>query len=368
MGKRRYDRGIVINAISVVAGILFSFLGGWCVSNYFYEKSREDVRASLLDAALSDIEKWESVSDYPMLYDSAGYSGSGKVWPKLSLNGVQELSRNLNVFRHTSDCGDFAGLVRECEREAEGFNDRLLLRNISIVTAPSLPGLAREMSPKAYHSFQTEVLPVAQKLDHMLQQDRRKLVNSNTRFNSLGEGRMSIYEIISIVMSLAGLVGLLLYVRKTTLIAETSVRHNEIISHPAVTVSLCGNDELPWRLDHIWVLVQNHTPIHAKMTILIECEVKEELGSISLKTSTPFTTGAYSGKEVWNIGAMGNFVGHTCLDNLKNRQLNASETAIINITADVSPFDRDDFRPIPQTQYIWKGETSEWVPHPVPNR
>ena len=179
---------------------------------------------------------------------------------------------------------------------------------------------------------------------------------------------MSMYEWFHLGLTLAGLIGLIVYVWKTWKIASATADHNEIITHPSVTVTLVPVGGQLWELDHIWISVQNHTAIHAQMKILIEYEVKRVLEGITTKILTPILAGDYDGKNVWNIAAMDDFMGHTTLKALKDRQLETNEEAIINITVQVSPFDRLDFRPNPPRQYRWKGtkKTGVWVSNPVP--
>ena len=179
---------------------------------------------------------------------------------------------------------------------------------------------------------------------------------------------MDTYEVFSLMLALAGLIGLLIYVKKTVDIARATSEHNHIITRPAVTVSLFADKNRPWTLDHIWILVQNHTPIHAKMKILIEYELKEKLEDISVKVTSPFKSGDYDGNQEWNIAAMDEFIGHTNLPKLKNRILLPNETVILNFTIDVSPFDRTEYRANPQRQYTWKSSACEWIPQPVPKR
>ena len=212
------------------------------------------------------------------------------------------------------------------------------------------------------------VLPVAISLLKFLDQSKGKLIGDNSGTYFAEDGTMSSYEIISTILTLVGLIGLWVYVHKTTLIAKATKEHNKIITHPAVTVRLYSDAARPWKLDHVWILVENHTSIHAKMRILIEYEVEETEKGVNVKTTTPFKTGDYSGQQVWNIGAKDVFYGHTSLDKLVGRQLKTNETVILNITADVSPFDRENFLYIPPRQYIWKSKTSEWVPSPVPKQ
>jgi len=182
----------------------------------------------------------------------------------------------------------------------------------------------------------------------------------------IGIGGMNTYEVISLILAFAGLIGLFVYVRKTVQIASSTSEHNDIITRPAVTVTLFVDDKRPWSLDHIWIFVQNHTAIHANMKILIEYEVKEALEDVTVKISAPLVTGDYNGEEEWNIAAKDGFFGHTDLAGLKNRQLKPNEMVILNIRVEVSPFDKSDYRPNPQRQYKWKSKTKEWVPYPVP--
>jgi len=166
---KRIPSNVVIAGVSLLLG----FLSGIYVSDYFYEKGRATIRASLLDAAISDIEGWQSRDAYPMLHDSAGYAASGKPWPKLSLNGISELSRNIYSFSHFEHFGDFKDLVNICRRNADFINDRMSLRNISIVIPP---GDVAAHNPQAYHAFQMYVRPSADSLLDFLIQNRKKLL------------------------------------------------------------------------------------------------------------------------------------------------------------------------------------------------
>jgi len=179
---------------------------------------------------------------------------------------------------------------------------------------------------------------------------------------------MNTYEWISLILTVVGLLGLYIYVWKTHKIARATKAHNDIITRPAVTVVLWKDETHSWQLDHIWIFVKNHTAIHAKMKILIEYEIKETLNDATVKISTPFTTGDYSGKEEWNIAAKDKFWGHTDLEKLRGRQLNPKDEVILNITVDVSPWDKSDYRSNPPRQYKWKSKTGKWVPYPVPKK
>ncbi len=362
MNKQIVGRDAALTLLGIAGGLILGIL----VSDYYYVKGVAERREGLIDSAASDIEMWHSKDAYPMLHDSAAYTQSGAPWPMLVSSGLSELSRNTHEFVHLDDFREFRSRLLDCERKALDFNDRVLLRNLAIVAATNMPGLTAEMSPRAYHRFQQEVMPAASSLLQFLEQNRSRFADGGKGLTE--DGQMSIYEMLSVILTFLGLIGLLFYVHKTTLIAKASEEHNEIVTHPAVTVQLRPHPEREWCLDHVWILVENHTPIHAKMRILIEYEVLEELKGITVGINTPIMTGDYSGKEVWNIGAKDQFQGHTSLEKLGGRELKANEIVILNITADVSPFDRDDYRPIPLRQYRWKGGTSEWVPYPVPKK
>lgn len=173
--------------------------------------------------------------------------------------------------------------------------------------------------------------------------------------------KLTVYETIYLELVLLGLIGLLTYVQKTTEIAEASARHNDIITRPAVTVSLIEASPL----DHLTILVQNHTALHANTKILIEYEVKEVLKDMTVQMTAPTVTGAYNGIAVWNTPAKDEFYGHTKLEYLKDRQLRPKEVVILNISAEVSPFDKGDYRPNPLRQYRWSIKAGKWVPYPV---
>jgi len=176
---------------------------------------------------------------------------------------------------------------------------------------------------------------------------------------------MSTFQALALILDFLTLFFLAIYVKKTIDIAKATGEHNQIITRPAVTVSLFGDSSHPWQPDHIWVLVQNHTPIHAKMKIGIQYEKVEDLHDLTLKTSTPITVGHYNGNNVWNISAMDRFQGHTSLTNLQGEKLKPNERIVLNIAVQVSPFDSDDYRPNPLRQYRWNDTIKEWIPTPV---
>jgi len=178
---------------------------------------------------------------------------------------------------------------------------------------------------------------------------------------------MDAFEVLSLILAFAGLVGLYVYVKKTVEIATATRKHNDIITRPAVTVKVCGPPDCPpFKLDHVWIFVQNHTAIHVNIKILIEYGVKEALDGVTVEVSTPFVTGDYNGKEIWNISAKDEFFGHTDLGELKDRQLKPNEAVILNIRAEVSPFGKNSYRPNPLVQYKWEHPDQAWVPYPVP--
>ena len=168
MNKLNISGDVILTVVSLIIGVVL----GVVVSDHYYGKGLIDNRESLINAAISDIEGWQSEDAYPGLHDSAKYAASGKPWPKLSARGIEELSRNIHDFKHFKHYETLRIRVSECVREVEYLNDRLFLRNLSIVSSPNLPGLPAEMSPRAYHYFQSDVLPAADSLLGLLKQNK----------------------------------------------------------------------------------------------------------------------------------------------------------------------------------------------------
>ena len=172
---------------------------------------------------------------------------------------------------------------------------------------------------------------------------------------------MSCFEIIYLIFAFAGLVGLFIYVHKTWEIAKFTNKHNEIISHPAVTVKIIEdvND-----YKHIRLRVKNHTALHANVKININYTLKQPGDSCTVMTGHSILEGAYGGNESWNISAYDDFEGHTSLQDLQDKTINPTDEITLNIITEVSAFDINNFKPNPIVQYKWKYK-DKWVPYPV---
>ncbi len=180
------------------------------------------------------------------------------------------------------------------------------------------------------------------------------------------KGKLSPYEIVYLLLTLAGVGGLYVYVKKTIEIAAATRDHNAIITRPAVTVQLSTSTQLRSTLDHIWIRIKNHTAIHARIKIKTHTIVQEQRSDITVGIRMPTVKGDYNGIEEWNIPAMYDFCGHTALPQLTGKDLKANEIVILNIETETAPFDAGTYRKDPSMQYRWNDSTKEWIPFPVP--
>lgn len=172
---------------------------------------------------------------------------------------------------------------------------------------------------------------------------------------------MSIYEWSTLILTFAGFVAIVVYVVKTWAIAKATHLHNEIITRPAISLMVTDVSTL----DHIGVLFQNHTAIHANIRVKVEIVIINKLSDVTFKINSPIVSGDYNGENVWNISAMDEFTGHTHLERLKNRTFLPTEKVYLNITSESSQFDMNQYRPNPPRQYLWKDSAKKWIFNPV---
>jgi len=181
---------------------------------------------------------------------------------------------------------------------------------------------------------------------------------------------VSYYECAMVLLTVAGLIGLFLYVKKTTAIAKATQLHNELISKPAVTAEIVsyspesfeGIDLLPFEC--VRIAIENHTKVHANIKI----KLKYLLRTGDSKDFAQFDVGGnYDGQAVWNLAAKAKFIGHLALPGLSSKEITSSDDLIVGIALESSPFNRDAYQANPSTQYKWMHLTKEWAQSPVPS-
>ncbi len=179
---------------------------------------------------------------------------------------------------------------------------------------------------------------------------------------------MNTYQFLSLLIASIGLIGLFYYVIETNKIAKATVNHNDIITRPVITVKLnplIPNGANAYKLDHIGLLIENHTSIHANIKVHIKYEVIEKLKDVTVKISTPISVKKCNGKSVWNVSAKDKIIGHTGLDKLKGRTFKTNELVILEIETLVSPYGKNDYRSNPLVQYQWDDSYKVWIPNLV---
>ncbi|MCK4632463.1 MAG: hypothetical protein KAT79_04280 [candidate division Zixibacteria bacterium] len=161
MVKSWIRRDVAISVVSVLLSFALGIWGGFKISQEFYDKSQEDVRADIINGALTDIILWYHPEMYPELGDSSKYINSGTPWSYLSTAGLDRLFANLLSYQNAESFELLVDRVCYCKKYADAFNDRMTLRNQTILHAPSATKLH---NPKAVSYFHSTVKPRADSL------------------------------------------------------------------------------------------------------------------------------------------------------------------------------------------------------------
>lgn len=175
---RVISRDVKIAVFSTVVGIAVGSLLGYLLSDYFYQlakrEARKEVRQELLEGLFVDLAHNTLDQNFPQLYDSVGFIHSSSPWRKLVASGVDRLYFNILSFIDYHKFEEFVDIVNRAKLATDDFNDRMELRNISILLGRDL---AKSQNPEAYHYYQWIVRPDLLKLLDYIQQNRSELVS-----------------------------------------------------------------------------------------------------------------------------------------------------------------------------------------------
>lgn len=187
-----------INYLQICLSILFGFIIGMIVSEHYYQKNLEDTRKNLIEVAIIDLEEWKQSDVYPNLHDSVTYSKSGSPWPVLSKSGLEQLNSNIYSFKNCYNFKKIKKLVQSCKSKADLFNEKLSLRNMSIIM---VKGAASEQSPAAINYFKSVVQPTASELLGFLKDNKAILIIEEKRSIKM-ELAPNLLNIITLLMVL----------------------------------------------------------------------------------------------------------------------------------------------------------------------
>ena len=178
---------------------------------------------------------------------------------------------------------------------------------------------------------------------------------------------MSPFEWIMSILTVLTLVGVFVYVYKTTEIANETKRQSDIVNRPAISVKVCPNindftDSTNPPYAHIATLIENHTTVHANLKIRIEIRYKPAGATDYEVYPIP---GSYGG-EVWGFAAKGIFNGNFTIDELMTRKISDKDEIIMDVAVKSAQFGTDNYLGNPPNQYIWNASKKKWIPYPVP--
>ena len=161
--------------------VLFLLLGaaiGYGTAIYFYNLTKKDLKQQVLDRAFMDCQVATLKQNYPQLYDSTEYLGSGTPWSKLTMTGIDMLYFNIEIFRDYNKFDEFTEIVNQAKLAIDGFNDRMTLRNFYIVIGPlfKIPDLAISQYPRIYSYYQRSIRSQVSTLQNYLKLHRAELV------------------------------------------------------------------------------------------------------------------------------------------------------------------------------------------------
>lgn len=161
-----------------------------------------------------------------------------------------------------------------------------------------------------------------------------------------------VYGWVMVVLTLVGLVGLYWYVRYTYDIAKATRLQGEILSHPAVSITLStfrDSDDFTCPAA-VTVSIHNHSSIHAKVKLRLQmvwCKGEQRL---SPEPHRPF-----DGTSVLAIFAQQEYRQFYLFRELKDEQFQEGDYVFITGHVEVSPHDADRYRPGPEIRYAWIG-------------
>lgn len=165
---------LIIPLVFTVFGVILGALIGLVIADYYHDKNSVEERRFLLDSVEIDFRRSRDSLIYPQLFDSAGYLSSGTVWPKLSFPRLDVLYAKLASFMHYESYEEFIVLVAAAKTSVDEFNERIALRNLSILISELD---TKVFNPGAYHFYQTSVLPKLDSVSNHMNIHRHKLVD-----------------------------------------------------------------------------------------------------------------------------------------------------------------------------------------------
>ncbi|MDP3024004.1 MAG: hypothetical protein Q8O10_00530 [candidate division Zixibacteria bacterium] len=161
------------DTITAVSTTLIGVVVGYLISMHFYQVTKKEVKEQLINSALVEVSHNTFKGNYPQLFDSIQYAGSGSPWRKLVTTGIDRLYFDAMVFIDYDKFVEFVNIVNEAKLTTDDFNDRITLRNLSILLDPKAPTFH---NPKAYHYYQAVVRPAILKLHNYLTSNYKELI------------------------------------------------------------------------------------------------------------------------------------------------------------------------------------------------
>lgn len=180
------------------------------------------------------------------------------------------------------------------------------------------------------------------------------------------------YRLLVFIVETLGIILLLIYVIKTWTIASATIKHNEILTTPIITMRILNKGEkvgnrvipLDGPLKRVSTLIENHTSLHANLRIAVSYHGL--INKVEFTDSVKY--GPYGGHAIWGFAAKERFVGNfTVVEFEKLDTCLEGDRVYLDIILEARPYNSTlEFKRIPQKQYYWSGESKNWIPSPVP--
>jgi hypothetical protein len=141
--------------IYLIVGLLI----GLCLTCYFEHRSDQNRRSALLRAAKVECDINMMPSRYAMYFDSIRFDQGGHPYPTLEQDALRSLRRDFwllaQVMESEGQRVSCDSTFAEVAWELEDFNDRIELRNFSIINGT----FSTRSNARAYDSYQRDVHP-----------------------------------------------------------------------------------------------------------------------------------------------------------------------------------------------------------------
>jgi hypothetical protein len=185
--SRDVSIAIISTLIGVAVGSIIGYIGGYRISNHFYQiskqESKKDLKEQLINSALVDLAHNTFKRNYPQLFDSIQFASDAGPWRKLATTGIDRLYFDILAFKDRDEDWDkvidLMNIVNTAKLATDDFNDRMTLRNLSVLLGPvfKAPYLATVQNPSAYQYYHQHVLPALLNLQEYIKKHRKDLVH-----------------------------------------------------------------------------------------------------------------------------------------------------------------------------------------------